>query len=338
MIRAGLGPAQMRFGVCLPIHGALPGGTPIEYLRKTLGIMEASTIESVWIEDHFRLPPNEIEASEGKTRVDEPLEAWTTLAAMAAISSRVRLGTEVTPMTIRHPGVLAKLAANVDVLSHGRLILGAGAGWNRTEFVSQGIPFEPLEERFAKVKEALEVVKLLWTSDRIDFDGRFYRLKDAYLAPKPVSKPHPPIWLGGFSDRILALVAEFGDGWINATNAPPDDVEAERKRLVGMLEVRGRKLSEVSVAVPLMSIVRRKEEEAKEEAKQYMERGKFDKTLRFFADTVNFGLVGTPAQCIEKIKRYSSAGVTHVIFDIRPPSNVLPTLELLCTEVVPAFA
>lgn len=146
----------------------------------------------MWVEDHFRLPENEIVASEGTPMVDEPLEAWTTLAAIAVVTSRVRLGTEVTPMTIRHPGVLAKLAANVGILSKGRLIIGAGAGWNRTEFVSQGIEFEKREERFEKTREALEIVKLLWTSEGFDYSGRYYRLKDAYLAPKPVSRPHSP--------------------------------------------------------------------------------------------------------------------------------------------------
>ena len=329
---------RMKFGVCIPIHGKLPYGAPLKYLDRILRVVEDSAIETAWVEDHFRLPDNEIVASEGTPRVDEPLEAWTTLAAMAAITSRVKLGTEVTPMTLRHPGVLAKMAANVDVFSNGRLILGAGAGWNRHEFVTQGIRFEALESRFDKAREALEIVKLLWTSDDVNYDGRYYKLHDAYLAPKPISKPHPPIWIGGFSDRILALVARYGDGWINATNAPPSDVETERMKLSRLLKEQGRRLTDVSTAVPLMSIVSKSEDDAKSEARRYMKRGKFDKTLRFFADTMKYGLVGTPKKCIERIKGYGSSGVSHIIFDVRPPSNALPTLELLCEEVVPAFS
>jgi len=329
---------QMKFGVCIPIHGALPYGNPLEYLRRVLAVVEGSAIETVWVEDHFWLPDNEIMASGGTPRVDEPLEAWTTLAAMAAITSRVRLGTEVTPMTLRHPGVLAKLAANVDVLSKGRLILGAGAGWNRSEFVTQGIRFEALTDRFDKTREALEVVRLLWTSENVDYAGKYYRLRGANLAPKPISKPHPPIWIGGFSERILALVAKYGDGWINATNAPPGDVEAERKRLGQLLREQGRREDDITVTVPLMSMVSKSEDDAKSEAIRYVERGKFDKTLRFFADTMKYGLVGTPEECVERIKSYASVNVNHIIFDVRPPSNALPTLELLCKEVVPAFS
>ena len=328
----------MKFGICVPIHGRFPFGRPLEYLHRVLAAVEESTIETVWVEDHFWLPDNEITASEGMPGVDEPLEAWTTLGAMATITSRVKLGTEVTPMTLRHPGVLAKMAANVDVLSRGRLILGAGAGWNRPEFVSQGIAFERKEDRFEKTREALEVVKLLWTSENVHYDGEYYRLLGANLAPKPFAKPHPPIWLGGFSEKILALVAKYGNGWINATNAPPTDVETEKKRLYQLLRDQGRKSEDVTVAVPLMAIIRGNDNEARNEANRYVERGQFDKTLRFFADTMRYGLVGSPSVCIERIKAYEQIGVDHMILDVRPPSNVLPTLELFCREVVPVFS
>ncbi len=328
----------MKFGVCVPIHGGLPFGHPIEYLRRVLDLVEGSGIETVWVEDHFWLPDNEISASEGTPNIDEPLEAWTTLAAMAAITRRVKLGTEVTPMTLRHPGVLAKMAANVDVLSKGRLILGAGAGWNRPEFISQGIKFESRDERFEKTREALEVVKLLWTSANVNYSGRYYKLRAANLAPKPISTPHPPIWIGGFSERILALVAKYGDGWINATNAPPADVEAEKKRLDHLLQEHQRKKEDVTVAVPLMAMVSKNNDDAQAEADRYIERGRFDRTLRFFADTKTYGLVGSPELCIERIRAYEPLGVDHIIFDVRPPSNTIPTLELLCEQVIPAFA
>ena len=328
----------MRFGVCVPIHGRVPFGDPLEYLRRVLTAVEESTIETVWVEDHFWLPDNEIVASEGMPKVDEPLEAWTTLTAMATITSRLKLGTEVTPMTLRHPGILAKLAANVDLLSRGRLILGAGAGWNRPEFVSQGIAFERKENRFEKTREAIEVVKLLWTSEDVHYDGQYYKLRGANLAPKPFSKPHPPIWLGGFSERILALVAKYGNGWINATNASPADLETEKRRLYQLLQDQGRRPEDVTVAVPLMAMVRGNDGEAVNEANRYVERGQFNRTLRFFADTMKNGLVGSPSTCIERIKAYAQIGVDHIILDVRPPSNVMPTLELFCKEVIPAFS
>jgi alkanesulfonate monooxygenase SsuD/methylene tetrahydromethanopterin reductase-like flavin-dependent oxidoreductase (luciferase family) len=182
----------------------------------------------------------------------------------------------------------------------------------------------------------VEIVKLLWTSnDEIDYQGRYYRLNGAYLAPKPLSKPHPPIWFGGFSDRILDLIAAYGNGWINATNARPDDVKVQTARLNALLAAKGRKLKEIDVAVPFLTIVREREEEAKKVAELYMSRGKFDKTLRFFADTLAYGLVGTPEQCVKRIRQYALLGVGHVIFDVRPPSNTLSTLELLDKRVIP---
>lgn len=327
-----------RFGVCVPIHGKFARRDRLEFLKSVLRVIEDSPIETVWVEDHFRLPSNEIEASEGTPRVDEPLEAWTTLAAFAILTKRVKLGTEVTPMTLRHPAILAKMVSNVDILSDGRVILGAGAGWNRPEFSMQGLPFEGKEERFAKMREAVEIVKLLWTSDEVDYHGTYYHLKGACLAPKPVSKPHPPIWFGGFSERILTAIAKYGDGWINATNARPEDVKVQLTRLAELLEAEGRRSDQVDVAVPFLTIISTKEDAAKRRAELYMDRGKFDRTLRFFADTEKYGLVGTPQQCISRIKKYLPLGVGHIIFDVRPPSNTLPTLELLCQEVIPHFS
>jgi len=171
-------------------------------------VIEDSPIDTLWIEDHSQLPSNEIEASEGTPGIDEPLEAWTTLAALAVLTKRVKLGTEVTPMTLRHPALLAKMASNVDILSNGRVILGAGAGWNRPEFTTLGLAFEERGRRFAKMREAVEIVKLLWTSDgEVNYEGTYYHLNGAHLAPKPLSKPHPPIWFGGFSDMILDAIA-----------------------------------------------------------------------------------------------------------------------------------
>lgn len=242
-------------------------------------------------------------------------------------------------MTLRHPGILAKLAANLDVMSNGRLMLGAGAGWNRTEFVTQGIPFEKVEVRFEKMQEAVDIVKLLWTKDRVDYRGKFFDMRDALLAPKPVSKPHPPIWFGGFSARILSAIAKSGDGWINATNQAPDLVKQQIERLAELLREgnRHKRVDELDVSVPVLAMVCEDRKEAERRAEDYMARGKFDKTLRFFADTMKYGAVGTPEDCVERIREYVDLGVNHLIFDIRPPSNALPTLKLLSEKVLPLF-
>jgi alkanesulfonate monooxygenase SsuD/methylene tetrahydromethanopterin reductase-like flavin-dependent oxidoreductase (luciferase family) len=165
------------------------------------------------------------------------------------------------------------------------------------------------------------VLKLLWTAESVDFDGKYYRLHDAHLASKPVSKPRPPIWIGGFSPAVLSLIVKYGDGWTNATNAAPEDVKKEREALVRLPQENGRAQDDVIVVVPLMSMLSKSNERAEQAARGYMERGKFDKTLRFFADTMKFGLVDTPAKCIERIKRYESAGVSKIVFDVKPPTQ-----------------
>ena len=329
---------KISFGAAVPLHGRL-GPNRVDFLREAARTLEESPIDSIWIEDHFRLPANEIEASEGKSMIDEPLEAWTTLASLATMTKRVMLGTEVTPMTLRNPAMLAKVVANVDILSAGRVILGAGAGWNKKEFVMQGVPFEEREARFEKMNEAVEVVKLLWTSDEVNYSGKYFTLRAACVAPKPVSKPHPPIWFGGFSELILRAVAKHGDGWINATNAHPNEVREQIRHLKLLLaDAGGRGMDELRICVPLLAMVANDKEVALRRAEEYMDRGKFDKTLRFFADTIDYGLVGTPEHCISRIKEYTSIGVDTILFDVRPASNSFSSLKLLCDEVIPSFA
>jgi len=162
--------------------------------------------------------------------------------------------------------------------------------------VTQGIPFEKMDARFEKMHEAVDIVKLLWTKDRVNYKGKFFEMNDAILAPKPVSKPHPPIWFGGFSERILSAVAKSGDGWINATNQDPALVKQQIDRLSELLreEKSSKRAEELDVSVPLLAMVYRDRTDAERKVKEYMQRGKFEKTLRFFADSMKYGLVGTP--------------------------------------------
>lgn len=163
-------------------------------------------IEHAWLNDHFA-PPDD--------NVSGPfLEGWTTLAAMAALTTRLRMGLMVTGNTYRHPAVLAKIAATVDVISKGRLDLGLGAGWNVYEHESMGIPLYPPGERIRRFGEACEVIRRLFTEPTVDFDGRYYHLKDARSEPKPVQKPWPPFVLGGSGEKLtLRVVATYADMW-----------------------------------------------------------------------------------------------------------------------------
>jgi F420-dependent oxidoreductase-like protein len=158
------------------------------------------------VTDHFM--PNT------PSRVGDTLECWTALAALATQTARMRIGTLVTGNTYRHPAVVAKMAANVDIVSGGRLICGMGAGWQENEHRAYGIEFYTVRERLDRLDEACRVLKALWTEEKASFEGRYYRLEDAPLMPKPVQRPHPELMIGGGGETMtLRIAARHADHW-----------------------------------------------------------------------------------------------------------------------------
>ena len=167
--------------------------------------------ESAWNFDHFEPIFSD--------RSGPCLEGWSMLAAMAQATSRLRLGCQVTGMPYRHPAVLANIAATVDVISGGRLVIGLGAGWNEDESAALGIRLPPLRERFDQFEEGVQVIVELLSEDRANFTGTHFTLTDAWCEPKPVQRPHPPIAIGGNGERrTLRIVARFAQHW-NSTLA-----------------------------------------------------------------------------------------------------------------------
>jgi F420-dependent oxidoreductase-like protein len=167
---------------------------------------ESAGFDGAWVFDHFSPlygDPN-----------GPCLEGWTLLAGLAAVTSRIRLGVLVTGITYRHPSVLATEAITVDHISKGRLELGLGAAWHQPEHEALGIPFPPLKERAERLEEGVQVIRLLMTKDRATFDGRHYQLASASYHPKPVQRPHPPIWIGAGGEQLmLPIVARQADAW-----------------------------------------------------------------------------------------------------------------------------
>jgi F420-dependent oxidoreductase-like protein len=140
-------------------------------------------------------------------------ECWTSMAALARDTKTIRLGQMVTCNGYRPPSLLAKMASGIDVMSHGRLILGIGAGWYEHEYVAYGYDYPETPERLRMLRESLQVIKAMWTQDEATFEGRYYRIRGAMNEPKPVQKPHPPIWIGGGGEKVtLKLVAQYGYG------------------------------------------------------------------------------------------------------------------------------
>lgn len=162
--------------------------------------------DGAWVFDHF------------KAMYGDPtgpcLESWTLLSALGAATSRIRLGSLVTGVTYRHPSMLAMEAVTVDHVSNGRLEMSLGAAWFEPEHRELGFDFPPPGERGRRLEEALQIVKLLMTEDGATFDGRYYRLQDASYHPKPVQKPHPPIWVGAGGERVMLPIAgRHADVW-----------------------------------------------------------------------------------------------------------------------------
>jgi F420-dependent oxidoreductase-like protein len=162
--------------------------------------------EHAWLFDHYAPIQGEL---------DGPcMDGWTLLGAMAAETSRIRIGLMVTGNTYRHPAVLAKIATTVDVVSNGRLDFGIGAGWNEYEHHSMGLQLDAPGKRLDRFEEACEIWKRLFTQHLTDFDGKHYQLKDARNEPKPVQKPHPPFVIGGGGEKkTLRVVAKYADIW-----------------------------------------------------------------------------------------------------------------------------
>jgi alkanesulfonate monooxygenase SsuD/methylene tetrahydromethanopterin reductase-like flavin-dependent oxidoreductase (luciferase family) len=202
------------FGIHLPSHGLYSFDSLLEAALSA----EKYDIDSFWIGDHFFLPADLYEKFGGDPKRPDKLDAWTTLAAIASRTKKIRLGTRVSPIPFYLPGRLAKIVATVDIISKGRVQLGVGAGWYEEEAVSYGIPWESLRERIERTVEGLQIIKKLWTSEWTSYEGKYYRLKNAPFFPKPLQHPYPPIFFGGKSRGILRAVANFGNGWLPSTD------------------------------------------------------------------------------------------------------------------------
>ena len=206
---------KVRFGV--QTH---PQNVAYKDLLQTWQEVDELGFDTAFVFDHF-IPIN--------ADANGPcFEGWTLLSALAAQTKQVKGGVLVTGNTYRNPAILAKMAATVDHVSNGRLILGIGAGWFELEHTAYGIPFSTAGGRAKQLVEAVEVLKLLFTQERSNFTGKYYQLKDAPFVPKAVQKPHPPILIGGMGPRrIQPLVARHGDIW-NFFVRDGDPQEAKR--------------------------------------------------------------------------------------------------------------
>jgi F420-dependent oxidoreductase-like protein len=199
--------------------------------------------ETAWNFDHFEPIFSD--------RSGPCLEGWSMLAAMAAHTTRIRLGCQVTGMPYRHPSVLANMAATIDIISDGRLIIGLGAGWNQEESDALGLFLPPMKERFDRLDEGIQVIVALLSDDRASFDGTYFQLRDAWCEPKPVQRPHPPIAIGGNGERrTLRAVARWAQHW-NSTLTDVAEWTRKREVLHAHCSDVGRDTTEIECSVNL---------------------------------------------------------------------------------------
>lgn len=197
----------MRIGLQIP-YFTYPGG-PASIAPKLAEIAtsaEAAGFHSLWVMDHF------FQISMIGPPEQEMLEGYTTLGYLAALTRKVKLGTMVSGVVYRHPGILIKTVTTLDVLSNGRAYLGIGAAWNEQESKGLGVPFPPLGVRFEMLEETLQIAKQMWSGRQDAYAGKHYRLERALCSPAPLSHPHPPILVaGGGEKKTLRLVAQYAD-------------------------------------------------------------------------------------------------------------------------------
>ncbi len=306
----------IKFGLFAPQVGAT-----FEVIKDRALLADRLGYHSLWFVDHMW--------SRGMPDLDH-LEAWTLMAATAAVTTRLGIGTLVLCNSYRNPALLAKMTASLDHVSNGRMLLGMGAGWMDEEYRAYGYPFPTTRVRIEQLEEAVRIVKLLCIEPRATFQGKYYAVDDAPNNPKPVQRPHPPILIGGAGERrMLRVVAQHADIWNCPNNAAP---ELPRKLdvLRRHCDAVGRDPATIEVSEQTIVVLGRDEEDLRQK------RAFAKRALGAVFDIDKTALQGTPDQLIDAIHRRTRDGVTFftILFgDLHQPE----TLELFAEKVAPAF-
>lgn len=291
----------MRLGLQLPSF-SWPGGLAAirPRLAEIARTAESAGFSSLWVMDHFFQLP----AHTGWGGPDEPmLEAYTTLGYLAAVTNRIRLGAMVTGVVYRQPALLIKAVTTLDVLSGGRAYLGIGAAWYEREAVGLGLPFPPRSERFARLEETLRIAKAMWSGGVEPFEGQYYQLREPLTNPQPLTRPHPPILIGGNGERkTLRLVAEYADA-CNLLVPDPGESRAKLAVLRGHCDELGRDYDTI------------------------------EKTALVELDLRSGKMSNRDAT--ERLRGQAEEGIQHVIVNL-PDAHELSRLEAVGRELIPA--
>ncbi len=292
----------MRLGLQVP-NFTWPNGQ--SELGDTFGLIaeraERAGFYSFWVMDHFFQIRNVGPAE------NEMLEGWSALAFAAGRTNRIKLGTMVTGVTYRYPGLLVKTATTLDVLSHGRAYFGIGAAWNEEEHAGLGVPFPPTAERFERLEETLQIAHQMWAGEDKPYEGKHYQLARTLNSPQSVQRPHPPILIGGTGEKkTLRFVAQYAD----ACNIFARIGKEELKRKLGILQDHcqtvGRPYEQIEKTT--LDVVR-------------ISRDGKDGTL-------------SPSAAIDYFADLASQGIDHALFSM-PNVHDLDVFDILATEIIP---
>jgi probable F420-dependent oxidoreductase len=327
----------MQFGLALPHYDfSIPGESPLRFetiaAYATAG--EALGIDSLWVSDHVSLSIEKYGGPPGEYFAYEPL---TTLAALAGVTNRARLGTLVLSEALRPAGVLAKTLATLDRLCRGRLDIGIGAGWYAPDYEAVGLALPPPGERLARLREALAVLDALLPGGPATLDGKAHRVRDATNRPPAEQAPRPPIFVGGKGDRLLRLAAEMADGWNTCWIWTPDEYRNRLEVLTRACEDVGRDPASVRRTLGLYALAGEDERDLAARYRRMQAQAPGGMLDDVPLETWRVGrLVGTPDELAEQIAGWAALGVAELIVSAGPlPFSVsgLDDLELFTSAL-----
>ncbi|HUE39137.1 MAG TPA: TIGR03560 family F420-dependent LLM class oxidoreductase [Candidatus Binatia bacterium] len=305
---------KVKFGVTLPQFGA----SWAEAKECALAAEEVG-FDAVWVADHFL-----------GVGAEDPLEAWTEMSAVAAITRRIEIGFLVLCNSYRPPALLAKMAATFDTIAEGRLILGYGAGWFAQEYEAYGYEFPSIRTRLEQLEEGLEILKRMWTEETPTFHGVHYHIENARCWPKPVRAPHPPILIGGGGEKILLkLVARYANIWNNLGIAH-GQLGEKLTVLRAHCERLGRSFEDIEISQQTIAAIGLTRDEANRRTEQVHQE------VGFLTGAPSLCPTGMPNEIIERIKKNVAMGITTFIMSFGRHVGA-ETLRLFGKEVIAAF-
>ncbi|HEX5369396.1 MAG TPA: LLM class flavin-dependent oxidoreductase [Dehalococcoidia bacterium] len=302
----------MKLGIALP-QGFANGVIDLPSIRAYAQRAEALGFDDLWT----------IEQITGRFAVLEPLAL---LSHLSAITTRVRLGTAVLVTNLRNPVQLAKEVSSIDHLSGGRLTIGVGLGTTTRTYPTFGMPEE---RRVARFNEGIRVLKALWTETSAHIDVDFWRLDGTGMEPKPLQKPHPPLWYGAHSEAAMQRAARHGDGWMGAGSTNLDDFFLEIARMREILIEHGRDAATFPLSKRVYIAVNDDEARAREQVQTWL--GGF--YGRPEAQAEAWAVFGSPSHCLDTLSRMREAGLTH--FMLHPAPTNLEHLETIAERLAP---